>query len=378
MHVGARHALPLQLRIMANISLLKNRLKKEKLDGLLVSKPANVSYLSGFSGDESYLLITEKKDFFITDFRYEQQAKKEAKGFEIEVVGAAPCGRPQQGRHRGLPLHNHFDLIVHLIKKNNLKRVGFEARHITYAEVSKIRDNLTKQEFLPMHDLVESLRVVKTQEEIKNIKKATGICLSVFNDVAFKIKPGIREKELAGFVEYQMRIKGAEGASFDIIVLSGKNSTMPHGRPSDRKIGCNEAVLIDAGASFNGYKSDLTRMFFLGKIPDTVQKVYGIVKKAQEMALKAVRPGVSASVVDAIARDYIKSNGYGDYFGHSLGHGVGREVHEAPSISSKSKDILKPGMIFTVEPAIYLPNIGGIRIEDMVLVTQKGSQVLSR
>jgi len=363
---------------MTNVSPLKKRLQKEKFDGLLVSKPENVSYLSGFSGEESYLLITEKKDFLITDFRYQQQAKKEAKGFEVEVVGAAPSGRPQQGRHRGLPLQNYFDIIVHLIEKNRLKRIGFEARHITYAEVSKIRDNLTKQEFLPVHGLVENLRVIKTQEEIKKIRKATDICLSVFNDIAFKIKPGIRENELAGFLEYQMRLKGAQGASFDIIVLSGKNSTMPHGRPSDRKIKCNEAVLIDAGASFNGYKSDLTRMFFLGRIPDTIQKVYSIVKHAREMALKAIRPGISASAVDAIARDYIKSNGYGDCFGHSLGHGVGREVHEAPSISSKSKDILKPGMIFTVEPAIYLPNIGGIRIEDMVLVTQKGSEVLSQ
>jgi Xaa-Pro aminopeptidase len=347
---------------MSNIGLLKDILKKEKLDGLLVSNPANVSYLSGFSGDESYLLITQKKAIFITDFRYEQQAAKEAKGFSVELVGKL----------------NHFDLITGLIRKNNLKRVGFEARHITYAEVGKIRDNLTKQEFLPVCGIVENLRAVKSQEEIKKIRKATEICLSVFNDVAFKIKPGLREKELAGFVEYQMRLKGAEGASFDIIVLSGKNSTMPHGRPSDRKIGCNEAVLIDAGASFSGYKSDLTRMFFLGKIPDTIQKVYGIVKTAQEMALKAIRPGAFASVIDAIARDYIKSKGYGEYFGHSLGHGVGREVHEAPSISSKSKDILRPGMVFTVEPAIYLPNIGGIRIEDMVLVTQKGSEVLSQ
>jgi len=353
---------------MHALSLLKKRLKKEKLDALFVSKPVNVSYLSGFTGCDAYLLVTKAKDFFITDFRYKEQAKKEIKGFEIEIVGA----------NNHSPLLNHFDLIIHLIQKNNLKRIGFEAKHISYGEVSKFRDKLVKQEFLPTYDFTEDLRIIKSALEIKIIKKAVKTALEVFYDIRCKIKPGARERDLAAFIEYQLRLRGAEGASFDTIVLSGKNSVLPHGQPSYRQIKQIDAVLVDMGAVLQGYNSDLTRMFFLGKIPDTARKIYDVVKKAQAMAIKAIKPDVKACVVDAVARDYIKSHGWCDYFGHSLGHGIGREVHEAPSLSPRSKTILKPGMVLTVEPAVYMPGVGGIRLEEMVVVTEKGAEVLSQ
>ena len=340
---------------MTSLLSLKKRLEKEKLDGLFVSKPENVSYLSGFKGGESYLLITQKKNFFITDSRYAEQAKKETKGFKIESGS-----------------------IVELIKKNKLKRCGFEAKHITYGEVSKIRDRLTSEEFLPTYDLVEDLRVIKTVDEINKIKKAIAVCLAALDSLKGNIKPGDSEARLAAYIEYQMKLAGALRASFDIIVLSGANASMPHGWPSARLIKKNEAVFIDAGALVNGYNSDLTRAYFIGKPPVKIRKIYDIVKRAQELAIKAVRPGAAASEIDRIARNYIKKQGFGDYFGHAVGHGVGREVHEAPSISPKSKAILKPGMVFTVEPAIYVPGLGGIRLEEMVLVTEKGKQVISQ
>lgn len=347
---------------MTNVSLLKKRLKKENLDAVLISNPANVSYLSNFTGDESYLLITHKKDFFITDSRYEEQAKKEANGFQIFVVGET----------------NHFDLIAGLIEKNKLKKTGFEAKHITYGEVSKIRDRLKAVEFVPTYGLTEDMRVIKTQAEISLIKKAIRINILSLESVAKQIKPGEKEKDLAALLEYQMRKQGADKPAFETIVLSGKRASMPHGRPSGSLIRNNQSVLVDSGACFKGYNSDLTRAFFLGKIPSVIKKIYHIVSTAQETAIKAVKPGIEAKRIDSAARDYIKTKGFGRYFGHSLGHGVGREVHEAPSVSSKSKDILKPGMVFTIEPAIYLSGAGGVRLEEMVLVTNNGCEVISR
>lgn len=352
---------------MGALGSLKKRLVKENLDGFFVSKPANVSYLSAFSGHESYLLITQNEDFFITDFRYYRQAKIEIKDFKIEVTAS--------GRNR--LLRNHFDLIAGLIQKNRLNRVGFEAKHITYGEVSRIRDRLTSCEFSPTYDFVEDIRIIKTPDEVKRIKTAVKIATVVLTDVRHNIKPGDKEKDLAAFIEYQMRMRGAEAASFDIIVLSGINSVMPHGEPSEKTISKNEIILIDAGARLNGYNSDLTRVFFLGKIPAVVRRIYDVVKKAQDLAIKAIKPGVEACAVDAVARGYIEKHGWGKYFRHSLGHGIGREVHEAPWLSPKSKTILKPGMVITVEPAVYAPGLGGIRLEEMVLVKDRGMEVLS-
>lgn len=337
-------------------------MKKENLDGVLISDPANVSYLSGFRGGDSYILLTRKKDFFITDFRYLEQVKAETRGFVLETADGI----------------SHFDLIAGLIQKNKLARVGFEAKHISYGEVSKIRDSLKKAEFLPTYDLAESLRAIKAVSEINLIKKAIRINLSAFKQIAGEVKAGSRERDLANMMEYRMKLNGADNASFDTIVLSGRNSSLPHGRPSEKAIKDNELVLIDAGANFNGYNSDLTRIFFLGRIQPILKKIYGVVKIAQEKAIRAVRPGVKAASVDAAARAHIKKYGWDKFFGHGLGHGVGRKVHEAPSISARSKYILKPGMVFTVEPAVYIPGVGGVRVEDMVLVTQKGVEVLSR
>jgi len=347
---------------MNPVSSLKKRLKTENLDALFVSHPANVSYLSGFSGNESYILVTRGKDFFITDFRYYQQACLELKDFSIELTGEV----------------NHFDLIAGLIKKGRLKRVGFEAKHITYGEVGKIRDRLNGQEFLPVFDFIEDMRVIKSARELEIISRCIQINLTALKDLKNKIAPDKEESEIAALMEYKMKLAGALRPAFDTIVLSGKNCSMPHGAPGARPIKNNHVVLVDSGVYFNGYNSDLTRMFLLGKIPPIINKILSVTQMAQEIAIGAVRPGITASVVDMAARDYIAKKGFARNFGHSLGHGVGREVHEAPQISARSKTILKPGMIFTVEPGIYIPGSGGVRLEDMVLVTEKGVKVLSR
>ena len=226
--------------------------------------------------------------------------------------------------------------------------------------------------------MVEDLRIIKTRVEIELIKKAIRINLSALEFIARQIKPDKKERDLAALLEYYMRRGGADKAAFETIVLAGKRASMPHGRPSGNYIRNNQSVLIDSGVCFKGCNSDLTRVFFLSRITSIIKRIYSIVITAQEAAIKAIKPGIEAKKIDAVARDYIKIKGFGRYFGHSLVHGVGREVHEAPSISNKSKDILRPGMVFTVEPAIYLPNVGGVRLEEMVLVTESGCEVLSR
>jgi Xaa-Pro aminopeptidase len=346
---------------MNPVGSLKKLMKKESLDAFLVSKPANVSYLSGFTGDDSSILITRKKDFFITDSRYELQAKKEIKGFDIKIVDGS----------------GYFDFIAGLIKNNRLRRVGFEAKNISYAGVGQFRDRLKTGQMLETYDMVEAFRSIKSSHEVGLIKKALEIQLSVFNGLSKTIKPGIKETDLAAFIEYQMKTKGGQAAAFNTIVLSGKRTAMPHGTPSQKRIGKNELVMVDAGVRYNGYNSDLTRMFYLGKIPIILKRIFAAVKTAQQKATEAIRPDLKASYIDNIAREYLVKHRLGRYFGHSLGHGIGREVHEAPSVSARSKDILKAGMVFTVEPAVYIPSLGGVRIEDVVLVTKSGCEVLS-
>ncbi len=348
--------------MIRDLDLLKRRLRKERLDGLLVTKSENVSYLSGFSQDEACLLITQKKDFFITDFRFYQQAKNEIKDFSTELID-------QNG---------YFKTIVLLIEKSNLKRIGFEAKDISYGQVSKVRDMLKKQEFVPSYDLVELFRVIKGPSEVSVIKKAIGINKAVLRAARGNINAATTEKDLAALIEFRMRQKGADTAAFDTIVLSGRRCSLPHGRPSGKRFVNGEPVMVDCGVNLNGYNSDLTRMFFSGKILPVIKKIYSTVRMAQDAAFGKIRPGVRAHQVDKAARDCIKKQGWGNFFGHALGHGIGREVHELPSISARSEAVLMPGMVFTVEPAIYLPGIGGVRIEDIVLVKDSRMEILSR
>lgn len=344
------------------INKLRQELLRRKLDALLITKRVNVAYLSGFKG-EGELLITPTKKILIVDFRFEEQAAKEAKSFQI---------------WRGQSFHPLEGSIFRLVKKLKLKRLGFEAPSLSYEFYRKLKGILKSVKLAPTSNIVERLRAIKNAEEIKLLKKAAALSIKSFAFAKQTIRPGRKEAEVARELQYFMRKYGAEDCAFDIIVASGKRSSMPHAPTSHRTIKGNEAVLVDLGVRYSGYNSDLTRMVFLGTIGDKIRQTYEIVLQAQKLAIKAIKTGVKIWQIDKIARRCIAKKGLGAFFGHALGHGIGKEVHEYPSISPQNQDILKQGMVFTVEPGVYIPGWGGIRVEDMVLVTKNGCEILTK
>ncbi|HOU36033.1 MAG TPA: Xaa-Pro peptidase family protein [Candidatus Omnitrophota bacterium] len=343
----------------SRIKKLQSKLAKLPLDGLLVTDPHNISYLADYKCRDGYLLVTPDHALYITDGRYIQEMKRNLSGFRIIDI------KP-----------SFSDVLERLCKGSKISRLGFEDTHMTHGFYRKLSHALSAR-LVPRSGIIEAFREVKDAGEIGKIRSATRIAVKAYGYIKDIIKPGIKEIELAGEIERFIRFEGASCASFDIIVASGPNSALPHYQTGERKLQAAEAVLIDMGVEYRGYKSDLTRVFFVGKINTLVNRVYGIVRSAQAKALAAIRPGTLISSIDRAARGYISSSGFGKYFVHSLGHGVGIEVHEAPSISAKVERVLRPGQVFTIEPGIYIPGKFGIRIEDMVLVTNKGCEVLS-
>lgn len=335
-------------------------LKKENLDGLIISHQPNIIYLTGFPSRDSYLLISKKHNFFITDFRYLEEAKRNLRGFTVKKTEGSV-----------------FAFLASLITKAKLKRIGFEAKSLPFAEYKKIKEHLSYEvDFVATHDLIEKIRQIKEKKEIEAIKTAIQMTTEAFRYARTILKEGMKEIELAAKIEYSLKSQGL-GMAFEIIVASGPNSAFPHHISSEKRIKRGEPVLIDIGASYQGYKSDLTRVFFLGKITPLFRRTYDIVLTAQGRAIKSIKPGIFINKVDGAARQYITQKGYSPFFGHGLGHGIGLEVHEEPPLSAKNRQRLKEGMVFTIEPAIYLPGRFGVRIEDMVLVTRRGSKVLS-
>jgi len=342
------------------VSKLKRLLKRHKLDALLISRPSNIYYISGFTGSDSYSLITSGQNYIITDFRYREQAHKEAKGFEVITK---PVGLLRKA--------------TNLLKSLSLKKTGFESDHLTVRE-SQVIASALKKKLLPTSQLIEKLRIVKEPEEIEAIKESASIARNVLKIIIKEIKPGCREKDIAAKADFLLRKKGADRPAFETIVASGPNASMPHARPRTRRIRPSEPIIIDFGANFRGYNSDLTRTHFVGRIEKHFKLIHSIVADAQSKAIDRVTPGKRISEIDKIARDYITKKGFGSYFGHATGHGIGIDIHEWPDINSRNHAILREGMVFSVEPGIYIPGQGGIRIEDMVLVTKKGHRVLTR
>lgn len=335
-------------------------LAKERIDAFLVTKAANVRYLSGYQGDDAALFITNKKRFFITDSRYELQARRDTEGFAVKIMKGSLS-----------------ETVADLTHKLKVRRLGFECNDLTHAQHERLMKSLLETELAPVSDIVERFRRIKDAGEIRLIRKSISILKKSFTRFKTILRPGLTERDLAAELEHFIKAAGGDKSSFEIIVASGNNSALPHARPSKRRIKPNDMVLLDLGVSCEGYNSDLTRVFFLGKINPRTKKIYDTVKEANRRSIKAIRPGVEISKIDEIARGFIRKKGFGNCFGHALGHGIGLEVHESPSISSRNHTVLKPGMIFTIEPAVYLPGWGGVRIEDMVLVTKKGCEVLT-
>ncbi len=332
----------------------------KNIDGLLVVNDANIRYLTDFPAGESWLLVTPQKAVYITDFRYLLQARQGLKGVSVKQYTKTPC----------LVL---FDLVRDL----KVKRLGFDERHTSVAQFKKLKQFCPRRtKLVPAGGLVESLREIKEEGEIAQIRSCLKLHFKALDLLKKAVKPGVTERHVLARLEGFVRSHKA-GFAFDPIIASGPNSCYPHACVTDRVIRNNEPVLIDIGIDIGGYKSDLTRNFFLGRILPSVRQAFDAVKLAQSTAIAMIKPGVLAAQVDRQARNTLKKFGLAKYFGHSLGHGVGLDIHENPRLSCKSTGVLEPGMVVTVEPAVYIPNQFGIRVEDMVLVTSQGCEVLS-
>jgi len=346
------------------LTRLRKLIAEKGLDGLLISQPDNLRYLSGFTGS-GWLLVSERDAILALDFLYAEQAKVESPDFEITQI--------KRELHSWLP-----GLVFDL----GWRKLGFEANLISYDAhqnlLESIRAKQVNLELVPTTGIVEQLRSTKDPEELMLITKAVELADAALEEAKAVIRPGIAEKEAAWEIEKNLRQKGSEGVPFEIIVASGPNSALPHARPTEKAIISGEPVLIDMGARVDGYCSDLSRTLFVGKPDETFQKIYGIVHQAQAAAIDRVRSQMAASQVDQLARGVIEQAGHGDAFGHGLGHGVGLAVHEFPRLGVSSSDSLADAMVFTIEPGIYLAGQGGVRIEDMVVLEDGRARVLTK
>ena len=345
---------------MSRLQQIRQKMHDNNIDAYVVIRPENGRYLSGFSGGEATLYITLEKAYLLTDFRYIEQAKAQAPDFEI--IDARQ--------------DDHFAKLAEIGQR--AQRVGFEGDFITYLDFGKLKDAFSHAELLSQPDLVSHLRSVKDDSEIQLIRKAVKIADDAFDEVLKSIEIGQTEEEIGLNLEFSMRRAGASGGSFDFIIASGVRSSMPHGTASSKRVQSGEFLTMDFGAIYQGYCSDITRTVFIGNPEDKHRNVYETVLAAQRAGIQAVAPGRSGKEVDAIARAIIEKAGYGDYFGHGLGHSVGLAIHEGPNLNKREERILEPGMVITVEPGIYIPDWGGVRIEDIVLVTESGCEVLTQ
>jgi len=350
---------------VSRLEKLRRSLILQGLDALLVSQPENRRYLSGFSGSAGWLLVSAANAFLAVDFRYVEQAKREVADFEvIHVKGDVANWLPK--------------LLLDL----GFKKAGFEADQVPFATHQQLgkatTDRQHELQLVATTRLVESLRAVKEPEEVESIIEAVKLADTALDYARSIIRPGITERELAWELERCLREKGSAPMPFDIIVSSGPNSALPHGRPSERAISKGEPVVIDLGARVSGYCSDLSRTFCLGEQDETFSKVYNIVLGAQLTALATIRAGMSGDEADRLARMVVDEAGYSQVFGHGLGHGVGLQAHESPRLGPSSSDELVDGMVFTVEPGVYVPGWGGVRIEDTVAMENGKVKALTR
>ncbi len=353
------------------IKKLQQRLKRRKLDAILITQPHNRRYLSGFSAVDhdisessgALLIPASGKGLLLTDFRYQLQAEQEVSNLTVEIYT------------RGL-----VQLLATLLNDLGIHSLGYESHYMLHSGVQQLEKALAKTsvELIPLVDLIEEMRCVKDAEEIAAIRKSVHLNEQVFQEAYPQITPKMHEVEVAILIEQLMRHHGAERPSFDTIVASAENGALPHAVPSRSRVAANRSLTIDMGLVLNGYCSDMTRTFVPGKPDATYKKIHRIVRQAQLAGIAAVRAGVTGQEVDRAARDIIDTAGYGQYFGHSLGHGVGLAVHEAPRVAPRANKKLREGMIVTVEPGIYIPGWGGIRLENMVVVQKDGCENLNR
>lgn len=335
------------------------------LDALFLTDIGNVGYVSGFTGSTAQVVVTPNEALFITDARYTLRAQSECAGFEIVQTPAGSGGYGEA-------------LKAVLESRPSVKRLGFEANTVTVSQFESLRALVPEREWTPTKDIVETLRLVKDAGEIALIQNAITVAETAMEQVKPLLRPGTREQDFALELEFAMRKLGASGAAFDTIVASGTNGAHPHHHAGLRPFVSGDFVTIDWGASVSGYNSDITRTYAVGAVTEKQREMYGIVLEAQQRAIAAIRPGKTGKEIDAVARDYLTEQGYGEAFGHSLGHSLGRSVHDGPGFSVRSDTLLlSPGMVMTVEPGVYLEGWGGLRLEEDVLVTEEGCEILT-
>jgi Xaa-Pro aminopeptidase len=342
---------------------LRGQLKSERLDALLITSPVNVTYLTGFTGDSTVLIQTASRDLVVSDSRYTEQLAEECPGLEVHL-------RPPSQK---LP-----EAVGEVLGKLGVKTVGFESHIVTVAELELWQSLAPSLDWKPGTDRVERFRQVKDEHELSLIREAINLAEVALRVVRSHLHTDMTEREVGALLEYHVRRMGGEGLAFPPIVGVGPRAALPHAPLTSTTMGTGELVLIDWGATGRLYKSDLTRVMATRTISPKLAQVYAVVARAQSEAIAAIRPGVVGKDIDAIARGIIADAGFGDYFGHGLGHGFGLQIHEAPALRPGSSSVLEPGMVVTVEPGIYLPGWGGVRIEDDILVTPEGHEVLTR
>lgn len=345
------------------IASLQKRLKKAGVSALLVTNRKDIRYLTGFVGDDSWALVRtgSKQVHVLSDFRFEEQIRNEAPHVKAIM------------RQKSLA-----DALKDLIEPLKLERIGLQVDHTTLAQRKTLAKAVGTRRLADLEDGLLAQRAIKDEDEVNRIRKALDIQQKAYLKTIATIKSGQSEFQIAGLLEYNMRSLGADGVSFPSIVAADANGSLPHAIPGQTKTRKGGSLLIDWGARYQGYCGDLTRVIGLGGMSAKMREIYQIVLDAQLAAIEAIGPGKAMKEIDAVARDYITRAGYGEAFGHSLGHGVGLDIHEQPTLSTRSEGGLQPGHVVTVEPGIYLPGVGGVRIEDVVLVTERGGQVLSR
>lgn len=345
--------------MMEKLSKLRESFASANVDGLLITSSFNRTYMANFTGTAGVVLISNDRALFITDFRYVEQAKKQAVGYEII-------------QHSGMVAQE----VAARVKELGIEKLAVEQDSLTYGEF-KLYEQYVNAKLVPTSGIVEKLRLIKTDSEIKILKDAAQIADAAFTHILSFITAGVSELDVLNELEFFMRKQGATSSSFDTIVASGKRSALPHGVASEKLIEKGDFVTLDFGAYYKGYCSDMTRTIAVGEPSPELKHIYEIVLEAQLRGVNGIKAGLTGIQADALTRDYITEKGFGPNYGHSTGHGIGLEIHEGPALSFRSDTVLEPGMVVTVEPGIYVPGLGGVRIEDDILVTKDANEILT-
>ncbi|MFW6001385.1 MAG: M24 family metallopeptidase [Halanaerobium sp.] len=346
--------------MLHRIEKLREKMKANNIKNFLLTKKENIRYLSSFTGTSARILLTEHENIFITDFRYLDQASEQTEGFIIEEISS-----------------NFMQGFAELLKNKQIKEMSFESDDINYKTYQDFQKQLELEELNAVNGIIEELRLVKEEAEVEKIKRAVEIADRGFQFLLDFIEPGKTEKEIALELEFFMKKNGGEANAFDFIVASGKRGALPHGTASNKIVEKGELITIDFGTVYQGYHSDITRTIALGEVSQKHREIYNIVLEAQLKVIEKIKAGMSCIDADKIARDFISKAGYKENFGHGLGHGIGLEIHEGPRLSYTAEGVLKKGMVVTDEPGIYISGFGGVRIEDDLLITEEGCEVLN-